>query len=188
MEKGFSVFSGYFAFCFFRFLKKRFKYNQLVIISRGDKMKRKLPKKIKSHKNVFKEDIGNTFLKLDIMTARKNRLTTTIGTTLAAGSIGALSLFLSPEAAKYVVGVALATGAGIGFKIESPRVKKATNLFKQGLKRSVESNEKLKLFLQKHKYVYVDRKGRVRGTNRERVGIGKVRFGRLRIATKEILA
>jgi len=63
------------------------------------------------------------------------------------------------------------------------KVRKATRKVGRALHQEIESgNQPLIAFLKKYKYVYIDRKGNIGGTNRPRIIIG-----RMRLKTKDIL-
>lgn len=63
-------------------------------------------------------------------------------------------------------------------------VKKATLLVGKGLSQEAKSNIDLQTFLDKYKYVFIDKKLRVRGTNRPRLfGIGRMRLKSSRISS-----
>ncbi|MFH0970281.1 MAG: hypothetical protein V1776_02355 [Candidatus Diapherotrites archaeon] len=104
----------------------------------------------------------------------------------------ALSTFISNpsfrEGLARVVAVSLGLtgyGAVLPYSFGSSFVRKATQEVGKRLGQESMHNTELKAFLGKYKYVYVDRKGRIAGTNMPRLIPG---VGRIRLQSNKILA
>ncbi|MFH0715063.1 MAG: hypothetical protein V1977_04890 [Candidatus Diapherotrites archaeon] len=74
-------------------------------------------------------------------------------------------------------------GAAQEFANQAKKVNKATKLVGRGIGEEAQKNQNLYAFLKKHRYVYIDKKGRVIGTNRGRI----LWMGRMRLDTRKIL-
>ncbi len=133
----------------------------------------------------------------DLQLARKpNRKDVLLGsgvlsTTFALASSVAESLSHNTSFALGVtmIGSATALGVAAGPAVErvasNPGIRKATQLVGSSLSSLAKKNAELRAFLNAHRYVYVNGKGQIVGTNMPRLIPG---VGRIRLESKKILA
>jgi len=125
---------------------------------------------------------------------RKRRAVATAEAALAGSMLGyvaaAQALRKNSEFEKLlpVINACAATAAGgVGGGVylrHSEEVKKATNLLGVALAKETKKNSQLRDFLLQYRYVIIDGKGNIKGTNSERF----LKIGRIRLESKKILA
>lgn len=125
---------------------------------------------------------------------RKERMSSTLLVAKAGGLGGYLGAVFfggirSPSfynnVASCLVGTAVGAsmGASIGHGAHRENIRLATANIARSLRREAKTNPPLVQFLRKYEYIFIDRKGRITGSN-----FSGMRVGRLRISTDKILS
>ena len=99
---------------------------------------------------------------------------------------GLRGVFAQPVMTRENLAIAGAAGAGLGAVgrlLMRGNVRQATHNVGAALHKAARSNGELREFLARHKYIFIDRKGRVVGTNTK----GILGAGRMRLETIKIL-
>lgn len=152
------------------------------------------PKRIKPKKEHFTGGLKYTDPTVSIFRLkgkRRQRLGTALQFAAAGGMTGLFgSLHVGTPSFKKTLAISLssaAAGAATGFKLSSREIRKATNTVKEYLKAEAQGNNQFNDFLKQYKYVFIDQEGQIVGTNNPRKSFLKMKFGRLRIETKDLL-
>ncbi|MFH1664337.1 MAG: hypothetical protein ABH986_06070 [archaeon] len=125
-----------------------------------------------------KKALGN------VLRDRKYRRNQLIYHGAAGGMIGGFALFSGAKPLSFLYPPAITLS--YAYSKGSKWVRESTRYLKKKLKEEVRANAELKTFLKDYKYVFVDKKGRLAGTNFPRIA-GVLGIGRIRIKTKDIV-
>ncbi|MBU2100762.1 hypothetical protein KKG83_00515 [Candidatus Micrarchaeota archaeon] len=110
------------------------------------------------------------------------------GTAAGVGSLSGILVAVNPDLVSLIGTSAIALGVAGLYKSASKEVRKATRDLIGDLHNQSKNDSNFRDYVLKHKYIFIDKKGRITGSNYKGFGIGKVRIGRLRISREEILA
>lgn len=126
--------------------------------------------------------------------ARRERVGPVVNGGLGGAVVGAstavfpILLARGSERAGVIYGlVTTAVGAVAQYGVNSGHVRRATRALEGSLRDHVGENRPLKTFLEKNRYVFIDRKGQLTGTNLPRLvpGVGRIRLSSARILGKK---
>ncbi|PIN98100.1 MAG: hypothetical protein COT90_05830 [Candidatus Diapherotrites archaeon CG10_big_fil_rev_8_21_14_0_10_31_34] len=78
-------------------------------------------------------------------------------------------------------------GRTMTFVAGALEIRKATVAVKKELKKEAKSNFVFNNFLKNYKFIFIDAKGNIVGTNKPRKKFLGIKFGRLRIETKDLI-
>ncbi|PIN98098.1 MAG: hypothetical protein COT90_05820 [Candidatus Diapherotrites archaeon CG10_big_fil_rev_8_21_14_0_10_31_34] len=155
---------------------------------------------VKQKKPVFKKNSFPGKIKnpksrtsLNFLNFNRARRASTVVAMAATGTVAGTAAFLvnpshSFKRAMILIAGTTISGAAAGFKSSSKEIREATKTVKNELKNEVKENQDFKTFLGKYKFIFIDAKGNIVGTNKPRKKFLGIKFGRLRIETKELLS
>ncbi len=163
-------------------------------------MKPRKPKIKKPRKNSFTGKLRgkNSINSIEYLKShKKNRFKKSVktsaitGTTALAAGFG--GSFMNNHGFQKSLAIALASGifgVSVGarevFKEHSSQTKKALQEVQASLKKEAKMNPAFNNFVHQYKYIFVNRKGNIVGTNRKRINLAGVKLGRLRIETEKL--
>jgi hypothetical protein len=161
-------------------------------------------KKKKTKVGSFQLDIEPRKAIIDLLARRRKRAREVAkGVGRAGISIGAPAIIGTIREPNFRTGLSLLTVGGlfvlvapilaiVGYRghygVRSKKIKQATHLIGTGLAKEAQTNNKLRELLKNNRYVIIDRRGDIRGTNRSQkctLGIGRIRLESKKILEEE---